>query len=81
MISDTELDRIIALPRNCGMEINGRFESNNLLAYFNTMGVFEPSWKFMEPVRMMEIFEMASSKPWFNDNHRRMISEAIKLIR
>jgi len=72
-MTDKQLNEIIDSPRNMGMEVNKLFDSKDLLGYFDTMGVYEPSWKYMDKVRLAEIFTRASNCNWFNANHAKLI--------
>lgn len=78
-MNDKELNEIIKAPR----PTFGRpLTAADLDHYFDTMnGTVEPSWKFMEPNRMIELFKRFEQLPSLKPGTRNKIDEAVKQLK
>lgn len=78
-MTDKELNKIIDAPR----PTFGRpLTSVDLDHYFDTMdGTVEPSWKFMEPTRMIELFNRFAGLPSLKPGTRSKIDLAISELK
>lgn len=76
MMSNAELNAIIESGRPV---LNERFESDDLLQYFDA-GRVNPSYMYMDRTRMIEILNRALKASWCNANHERLIQNALKRI-
>ena len=61
MISESELDQILRRPK---MTESRPLNSEDVNIYFETCGgKFEPSWRFMDKDRMLELFKRFERVP------------------
>ncbi len=73
LLTDSELDAIIDAPRDeTGLSVQ------HLDCYFDTMkGSVEPSWKYMDRVRMKELFRRFLKCGWIKPHQVDKIEAAL----
>jgi hypothetical protein len=77
-LTDSELNAVIDAPR---YESDRPLNEKDLMGYFDTVSSqFEPSYKYMCPKRMRDLFNRFLSCGWLKAYHRDKIQDALKQI-